>query len=262
MHQFFLSKRRRTSTTTLLFVIPMLGFRSSIAVAQQSLFNVPSANVTPKGELFFQEQLNFGTAGESNSTTDIGLGKGFEVDLNVMHVRLYPAEAIVSPDDPANDAFMINSQWIVSALPWLKVALGTEQGISAREGKPGVRYVGWGFGALRFEPAEGRYGGYVLGAYYGTKTWTGLGANPAGLAGFEIPVVGEHLALCADWMIGTNRQSVEVLGIQVMPVPAWGWQISLGAQLPGFGPDTGYAFVLELTHLGRRQEAHGGNDGR
>ena len=87
MHQFFLSKCGRTSTTTLLIVIPMLGFRSSIAVAQQSLFNVPSANVTPKGELFFQEQLNFGTAGESNLTTDIGLGKGFEVGLNVVLCR-------------------------------------------------------------------------------------------------------------------------------------------------------------------------------
>ncbi len=44
----------------LVFSISALVLLSSIASAQQNLFNVPSGIITPKGELFFQQQFNVG----------------------------------------------------------------------------------------------------------------------------------------------------------------------------------------------------------
>jgi hypothetical protein len=230
---------------------------STPAWAQQSLFNVPSAKLTTRGDFFFQEQVALAKTGESNLVTEIGLGKNLELGLDINHVRLYPRELAPLAGDPAGDAFVSNAQWIVPATPWLNFAVGTQQGISAHDARPGVRYVGMGWTGLRFEPAQGRYGGYVIGGYYGSLGFTGSGIHGGGLLGFELPILGEHLSLCADWMVGTNRLSVAVIGIQAMPVPAWGWQISLGAQLPALAPDSGYAVVLELTRLhGLHQEEH------
>lgn len=229
---------------------------STNAYAQQSLFNVPSAKVTAPGDFFFQEQLAFTKTGESNLVTETGLWKNFEVGIGINHLHIYPRERLPVRGDPDEGAFVGNAQWIVPATPWLNVAIGTQQGVSAHDASKNVQYVGMGWTGVRFEPAQGRYGGYVLGAYYGSSSFTGSGSHTGVMIGFEAPILGERMSACADWMIGTNRLSVAVIGLQFMPVPAWGWQFSLGAQLPTLVPENGYAFVLELTRVHGMSEKH------
>lgn len=219
------------------------------AYAQQSLFNVPSAKLTTLGDFFFQEQLAFSKVGESNLVTEAGLGKNLEIGLNINHLHLYPRERLPVQGDPDEGAFVGNAQWIAQATSWLNVAMGTQQGVSAHDASKNVHYVGMGWTGLRIEPAHGRYGGYVLGGYYGTPSFTGTGSRAGGMVGFEAPILGERISFCADWMIGTNRLSVAVVGVQITPVPAWGWQLSLGAQLPILVSENGYAFILELTRV-------------
>lgn len=223
-------------------------------MAQQSLFNVPSLKSTAQGSLFFQEQLNFGHTGESNLTTDAGLGAGLDVGLNVFHVRLYPGHEMMDKGDPAGNAFLANAQWVVSPVPWLNIGVGVQQGLSAENAHGSTEYVGAGWGGFRFEPALGRYGAFVVGGYYGTRAWAGEGMHYGGMVGTEIPLWGERVGLCADWMIGINRASVAVIGLQITPVPEWHWQVAMGAQIPSPGSNTGYGFVLELTRTPGEEE--------
>jgi hypothetical protein len=58
-------------------------YTGSVCQAQQNLFNVPSTDITQKGQWFFQQQFNFLTAslGSSNTTLDYGLGHPLEIGL-------------------------------------------------------------------------------------------------------------------------------------------------------------------------------------
>ena len=58
-------------------------------MAQQSLFNVPSSEITERGRWFFQEQLNLSRSGVSNTTLDYGIGHGMELGLNLFDLDLY-----------------------------------------------------------------------------------------------------------------------------------------------------------------------------
>lgn len=51
---------------------------NNLCKAQQSFINVPSGELTPVKNLFFQQQLNINELFQSNTTIDFGLGKGFE----------------------------------------------------------------------------------------------------------------------------------------------------------------------------------------
>jgi len=219
------------------------------ARAQQNMFNVPTGTITPRGQIYFQEQNNLGETGESQLTLDVGLGKGFEIGLNVLHVRLYPGKAPFSRSDPSSDALTGNVQWGTELSSSLAVAMGTQQGLSAHNPEHEVHHVGMGWAGVRIEPEKGRFGEYIIGAYAASRSWSGAGAPWGGMFGVEAPIVPERLSFAADCMIGTNRQSVEVLGLDITPVEDSDWQISLGAQLPGpFAPHTDYAVILGLSH--------------
>jgi hypothetical protein len=66
------------------------------ARAQQDMFNVPTGTITPRGQIYFQNQLEFGETAESELTLDFGLGKGFEVGMNIRELVLYPGEFVWS----------------------------------------------------------------------------------------------------------------------------------------------------------------------
>ncbi len=61
-----------------LAAVLLLGGFAADSSAQQNLFNVPSAEITPKNALFFQQQTNFNRTIQSNTTISYGFGNGFE----------------------------------------------------------------------------------------------------------------------------------------------------------------------------------------
>ena len=53
--------------------------------AQQNLFNIPSGDITPKGKLFYQHQINtYRNKFESKGHFVYGLGKGWDVGANLV----------------------------------------------------------------------------------------------------------------------------------------------------------------------------------
>jgi len=60
---------------------------SNFVIAQQNFINVPSSEVTIKNKYFFQQQINFNDLIQSNTTLDYGLGKGYEIGLNILGIN-------------------------------------------------------------------------------------------------------------------------------------------------------------------------------
>ncbi len=70
----------------------MVGLLGNSAQAQQTIFNVPSADVTPKGEIFLQHESQFRTwrPGRFINSTEYsayGLGHGTELDVTLFNVN-------------------------------------------------------------------------------------------------------------------------------------------------------------------------------
>src|SRR5262245_42795559 len=60
---------------------------ASRAPSQQSLFNVPSGEVTPKGGVFFQQQVTGTESGlQANSVLCYGLAKNIEIGVDLLNV--------------------------------------------------------------------------------------------------------------------------------------------------------------------------------
>lgn len=213
------------------------------AHAQQSLFNVPSTTVTPKSEVFLQEQLNLGAVGgESNLTVDYGLGDvpglgAFELGVNVLHVDLYGSEQ----DDGAND-FTVNGSWLAHLSPELQLQLGAQLGVGTAV-QQYVPFV-WAWSTLRAELPDA-WGALVFGAYSGTASSLGRGIPLGALIGGEVALVRHTLHFVADILLGENDASVAVLGL-VLFLPE-DWQLSAGIQLPSPFTDNPIEAVFELT---------------
>lgn len=227
------------------WLILLLLFSTS-ALAQQSLFNVPSTQETVPGRLFGQVQVT-GTRGfgEVNTTLELGILRWLEIGMNLFHMPLY----VVIPlehDEPASPLTAFNANVYFEPTRFMAIELGIQAGVGLIPSTTNLTPVFYGWATTRFE-APGRFGSYVLGGYVGNQAALGKGPPAGGLLGFEIPIVEHFLHAQGDWVIGLNDTSVIVLGAVLFIGKSF--QVSLGAQLPS--PFSGNLFggVLELTFV-------------
>ena len=105
------------------------------AVAQQSLFNVPSSQITSKGRNFLQVQQNLGAIEQTNITYDRGFAHSVEIGVNVFNVdlsnrahglRLMPPP-IRSTDLP-DPLLMVNAQKSFRIARYYSLAFGVQYG--------------------------------------------------------------------------------------------------------------------------------------
>lgn len=217
-----------------LFAVPSL--------AQQSLFNVPSAEITEQGEIFFQEQINVEFSSViSNTTLDYGLGKGFEIGINLFNMTLVN----YGGSDYNNPYLLFNAQKSFQVTEKYKVSVGTETGLtlpifqSASVEVPNFSYIQ---NTMHFN----RFDKYYLGAYYANHAFAGDGYPLGLMVGMEYPIVEHKFHFMGDLMLGDNDISVAVLGFVWYVTPKW--QLSLGVQLPSpMSSNNTYGAVVELT---------------
>lgn len=118
-----------------LFLFCLVIFSPS-ATAQQNIFNVPSSDITAQTKLFFQEQLSFIQDGSLllNTTFCYGLGREWEIGLNVLGIYIEPGPRLLTNSDaskpPLYPFYTINAQkaWKLSKV--FKMAVGTQTGLS------------------------------------------------------------------------------------------------------------------------------------
>lgn len=219
---------------------------STSAVAQQSLFNVPSTQETLPGRLFGQVQVT-GTShgGEVNTTLELGLFRWLEVGVNLFRMPLYRLTE-VDPGAPAQSSTLLNANVYVDPLEWLAFEAGLQGGLGFVPSTTRLEPVLFGWVTARFE-APGRFGSYVVGVYSGSRGALGRGPPVGGLLGLEVPLLEHHLHAMADWVLGFNDISVAVVGLVVFIGQSF--QVSAGAQLPSPGSGNAFGGVLELTYV-------------
>ncbi len=119
----------------LLTVLWLMGSPAAEALAQQTLFNLPSAEITPAEQLFFQQQFNFNkfgrSSGVSNTTISYGLGLDFEIGMNVFALEVLP-ESGLAPHS-VEPQFLFNAQKGIPLSESFKLGVGTQLGQTVPE---------------------------------------------------------------------------------------------------------------------------------
>lgn len=218
------------------------------AHAQQNLFNVPSGQITERGNLFFQQQFNFSRpVGSSNTTFDFGLGRGWEVGFNALDFNFYENIRPPAPGAPrqVNPDLLVNAQKGFELIDdvW-SVGVGTQAGLNPARRSREVRFQNFTWVINAFELPEDRAKVYV-GAYYANVAYAGPGDRCGVLVGVEVPVVKDRFSFQADLITGRRDISVAVVG-GVFTFPN-GWQLSAGAQIPLPRSGNPYGAVIEFT---------------
>mgnify|MGYP003343576327 CR=1 FL=1 len=229
----------RAITTVIPKALLLAGI-STTAIAQQNLFNVPSSDITEKGEWFFQEQLNLSYSGVSNTTVDYGLGNQFEVGLNLFAMDLYHREGELLNPEP-----MVNLQKRFNLTESWGVGIGTQLGALApvhfgREEFSTFNYVNNQFNI----PHVGKL---IAGGYFANSAYSGGKDQFNFMAGLEIPIWHDRIHFQADYIQSDAPMGVGVVG-WVIFLPKR-WNISIGAQIPAAGSHNDYGLVLEFTRL-------------
>ncbi len=208
--------------------------------AQQNLFNVPTADITPENQFFFQQQFNIGAeVGNSNTTIDYGLGNNWEVGINLYNVDLYPTNSHHNP------FFLLNFQKVIDITKSYKVGFGTQTGITPPVYHPLIEFPSYSYIINAFD--SGKWGKFYLGGYYANKAYVGTRNSLGVKIGIEFPVISGKFHLMGDWITGNNAVGLAVVGV-VLYLPE-NWQLSLGAQLPTPESQNDYGMVFGITKL-------------
>ncbi|MCX6869008.1 MAG: hypothetical protein NTY84_00060 [Verrucomicrobia bacterium] len=234
--------RSMTQAFTLSFVgVFLILFGGAFsAQGQQNLFNVPSSDITQKGEWFFQEQLNLNSTGVSNTTFDYGLGNNWEVGVNLLGLDLYHHTGeVIDPMPLINlqKRFDINESW--------GVGIGTQLGALTPIHHDETRFSTFNYVNNQFR--LGHWGKVFGGAYFANDTYSGSKNQVNFMAGIEIPIWENKLHFQADYINGQAPMSVSVIGFVIFLPHRW--NISVGAQVPAINSHNECGFVLELTRL-------------
>jgi len=206
------------------------------ARAQQTLFNVPSADVLDKGKVYLEEDTLWRPSDPDFAVFTMrgvyGLGSNIEGGVNF--------GGFVTPGRSTPTATL--------ALKWQPVKIG---GFALTTGAHGLFFLrgskdgdpaGWFYadGAYAF-PTNTRL---TAGGWVATSGYAAAGSTGGGLLGLE-QKINDHLTLAADWFSGHNGLGYFSPGI----ISAWGhWTIYAAWSLKN-GDSKGNAALLELGYL-------------
>jgi hypothetical protein len=211
--------------------------------AQQSFFNVPSVTGTLEHRVFLQEQLNLSLeGGESNFTASTGVGRGFEVGLNIFHVDVYGD--FVS--ESARDMFMANVAWTSDFSADWTLQAGVQGGVGRNEhsGDYEPAVFSWAMGRWDWHATRLAF---ALGAYAGTEGHLAPGWPAGPMAAVEWVAVPSWLVLQADVLMGNHESAYAVGGLALL-LPH-GWQIALGMAVPSPKVSDDLTLVVEITRV-------------
>lgn len=230
--------------------------------AQQNFFNVPSSEITKPSEVLFQEQINFTAKDwQSNTTFSYGLGKNFEVGVNVLGLRLNPTfrdSVLLTNDDirvePLHPAVLLNAQKAFPLSSMLQLAVGTQLGTNAGSRRALINYNYLDL-AIDLEKTNTRI---IMGGHTFTKAFVGDAkgndhTSPANtiFPGFQVGIdqslVKDKLKLIADFISGKHTLSEFSGGVEY--IIHHKWDVSVGYQLPNPHSLAQKGIICQLTYF-------------
>ena len=190
-----------------------------MAKGQQNLFNIPSGDITPKGKLFYQHQLNFYGWDdlETKSHVVYGFGKGWDAGLNFVDLplRLNTRSVVAFNDDsnrkPLYPLLMATVQkgWTTNKQWNFNTGFQAGPNLSYDFSKKKLAY--FVYGLVRWRPSEF---GYVTGGPYVTNhVFVGGGKDQhVGFHGGYEYKLNKRWLLMGDFISGNHKKSQTVIG--------------------------------------------------
>lgn len=229
----------------ILILFFLLLVTNTSAFAMQTIFNVPSADVTEKGHVFVQQEAqttpwNTDTAFIGTSYTAIGIGHNTEIDSTLYNI-CSPASQHITIGAGFKSAIPI--PYLKDKFPdrEFKLTVGT-QVLFGLEGN--------GIGNWTYAHLSGRVPKLntrlTAGVSYGTKQVFGQDTT-AFIAGVEQPVT-KKLNLIADWFSGSEHFAGYLITGFSYAFPK-NYTLYAGYQIPN-SPQVGTnGFVIELAKI-------------
>lgn len=222
---------------------------SSLLRAQQNFINVPSGEVTKKGKLFFQQQININNLIQSNSTVDIGLGKDIEMGINLLGVNFDDKIKSfqvndTSNKDPYNPLLMLNGLKQFKITDHIETSTGIQTGLNFNDNKK-TTLASLGYANLMFKDYIKDHSIMTLGIYYNSLHYGGDGNRFGGWIGTEFPIT-QRFHVMGESVIGTNAICYTSLGIVLYVNPHV--PLTVGVQIPN-NHNNNSAFVFEFTFV-------------
>ncbi|WP_229311384.1 hypothetical protein [Larkinella rosea] len=218
------------------------------AEAQQTIFNVPSSDITPAHRIMAQVQLDINREEVcSMSTLDYGLNHNWEIGLNLYHFDYErPAHTWLRNDTtthiPYAPLLLLNAQKTIDLTDNLHLGLGGQTGLNLAAAHK-TAWVGWAYGNLGYE-FDGKHYKTVAGVFAGNRRYLADGPTLGVHLGIDAGIWYEKVHVLADWASGSHDYGQLILGAEVylakhLPI-ALGWRRS--------NQDGEQALVLQLTY--------------
>ncbi|MBO0949939.1 hypothetical protein J2I46_15185 [Fibrella sp. HMF5405] len=237
----------KKTTKWLFFSLLFLG--NTVALAQESYFNVPESDVAKARKLTVQQQFSIQDYYRSLTTFDYGLGKDWEIGANLLNLDYYPvSKQILRNDSTSERAYspllMLNGQKIFKLPHGFHVGLGAQVGYNLTPTKNQRRLVSYGYANLNKQFYKEHYK-LTAGLYSGHTRYLGAGPQVGFQAGFEAGIFYQKLHLIGDWISGQHDVGQLALGLELFlskSVPlAIGWQRS--------NQNGTSALIVQLTYM-------------
>lgn len=222
-------------------VAAFLLYLAGTADAQQTIFNVPSGDISTKGDWFFQHQTVARVSSPEAKwvqTNAFGYGISNHVELDASVYNL----------DPARPEETVGAAGFKYVLPLgsesARIAPRVVAGDMLLIGNAQHRVGNWFYSMLgvTLSPTHTRLTG---GGFHGTQSLFGRRTKGA-LAGIEQPL-GTRWTLQADWFSGHHDLAYWIPGVVYRCTDHW--MVSLGYQIPDSKAPGYRAVVLELTRF-------------
>ena len=215
---------------------------NNMAFAQQTVFNVPNADVTPPGKIYVEQESQFRTWDPNKNWLGteyllVGVGHNTEVGTVLYNVSS-PASHNISLAPGFKSAIPIFAKKLPNEE--LKVIVGSEIPISLQGGGTG----NWSFSELsgRLPVVKTRLTG---GISVGTSQI--FGRNAVSFIGAVEQPLTKSLTGAVDWFSGTNSNGLLIPGV-ILALPK-DTTFEVGYQIPNNSRCGNSGFVLELAKL-------------
>jgi hypothetical protein len=222
---------------------------SNSVTGQQNYFNVPSGEITEKGHLFVQHQINLSTPiFQNNLTLDYGLGHGFEAGLNVFGIDFlrkehwHLLENHLANEGPVAPLILGNIQKGIQ-IGQSTIMAGLQFGGHFQHGEK-ADLGWWHYGVFRHQWKWQKLQ-TSLGYYVGNANYQGIGNKAGIMLGMDC-MLHKNLHLNADIIGGNNSISVAVPGLVYSMINNH-FFISAGRQIPMNSKTNMNAWVFEFT---------------
>lgn len=236
--------------STVFFSMSLLA--SMNANSQQNLFNIPSGDITPKGKVFYQHQLNVHRKYlESKGHFVYGLGKGWDAGVNLVGKGFFFTREWreMYRDKPNGPEFYpilmgtLQKQFKLSDRIDFNVGVQAGANLSWRLQNKTLNFFSYALNVFHL----GKGSRLVGGVYQSNEMFIGTGRTNGLMLGYEFKL-SKRFYLMGDWMSGTNDAGAAVLGGMVNVSRRV--QLCAGWLRPNSGSPKAGGVVLELNLLG------------